>query len=179
MKNINIIQIVDTLKVGGAEVLAVNISNALSNEGFNSHFCSTRKEGPLKENIKPNVGYFFLNRKHTLSIKSIFILIRYIKKNNISIVQAHSTSYFLGICIKLFHPKLKILWHNHTGANINLKGFKLLILKFCSKYFDYIINVNMDLDIWAKTILKNPNSIYIRNFPFFINHKKKNKIIWS
>jgi glycosyltransferase involved in cell wall biosynthesis len=176
MKNINIIQLVDTLKVGGAEVLAVNISNALFDKGVNSHLCATRQEGPLKENLNSNVGYLFLNRKSTLSFKSIFILRDYIVNNNITIVQAHSTSYFISICVKLFLPKLKILWHNHTGANTSLKGFKLFFLKFCCKYFDYIINVNEDLDIWSKNILKKNDSSYVRNFPFFVNHKSETKL---
>ena len=61
-KKIKVLQLIDSLQVGGAEVLAVNIANALSNEGVESHLCVTRNEGPLKENIKPSVGYLFLEK---------------------------------------------------------------------------------------------------------------------
>ena len=48
---LKVIQIIDSLNVGGAEVIAVNIANGLSKEGVESHICTTRKEGLLKSNI--------------------------------------------------------------------------------------------------------------------------------
>ena len=58
-KKIKVLQLIDSLQVGGAEVLAVNIANALSKQGLVSHLCATRTEGPLKENIEP-VSYTHL-----------------------------------------------------------------------------------------------------------------------
>ena len=69
-KKIKVLQLIDSLQVGGAEVLAVNIANTLSKQRIVSHLCATRKEGPLKENIEPAVGYLFLERKKTVDIKS-------------------------------------------------------------------------------------------------------------
>ena len=63
MSKKGIIQIIDSLNAGGAEVLAVNISNALLAANYNSHLCATREEGVLKENINPKVGYLFLRKK--------------------------------------------------------------------------------------------------------------------
>ena len=63
-KKIRVLQLLDSLHAGGAEVLAVNIANALSNEGVESHLCVTRNEGPLKEYIEPAVQYLFLKRKN-------------------------------------------------------------------------------------------------------------------
>ena len=175
-KKIKALQLIDSLQVGGAEVLAVNIANALSKQRIVSHLCATRTEGPLKENIEPAVGYLFLERKKTVDIKSIYKLKNYIKYNNISIIHAHSTSYFIAICVKFIYPKLKVIWHNHTGNYLNLKGKRLLILKILSKYINYIISVNQELYLWSKTILKNSNGSYVRNFPFFINRQKKTKL---
>ena len=53
MSKKGVIQIIDSLNVGGAEVLAVNISNALVARNFNSHICTTREEGILKRKYKP------------------------------------------------------------------------------------------------------------------------------
>ena len=50
MNDLGVIQVIDSLDAGGAEVLAVNIANALSETGMNSHLCVTRKEGVLKKN---------------------------------------------------------------------------------------------------------------------------------
>ena len=154
-KKIDVLQLIDSLQVGGAEVLAVNIANSLSKQGIGSHLCATRTEGLLKENIEPTVEYLFLERKKTVDIKCIYNLKNYIKYNNISIIHAHTTSYFMAICVKFIYPKLKVIWHNHTGNYLNLKGKRLLILKILSKYINYIISVNHELYTWSKIILKN------------------------
>lgn len=171
-EQIRILQLIDSLQVGGAEVLAVNIANALSNEGVESHLCVTRNEGPLKEYIEPAVQYLFLKRKKTVDIKSIYKLKNYIKYNNISIIHAHSTSYFIAICVKLILPKLKVIWHNHTGNYVYIRGLKLVFFKSCTSYVDYIISVNKDLDFWSKTILKNVKGSCIKNFPVFMDLRK-------
>ena len=67
IKKIRVLQLIDSLQVGGAEVLAVNISNSLSKQGIVSHLCATRTEGPLKENLDPTVEYLFLERKKTMT----------------------------------------------------------------------------------------------------------------
>lgn len=69
MKKTSVIQIIDSLNVGGAEVLAVNIANGLSEQKIDSHLCATRNEGALKENLHSDVGYVFLNRKKPLILK--------------------------------------------------------------------------------------------------------------
>ena len=50
-KHIKVIQIIDSLIPGGAEMMAVNIANGLYELGIASHICTTRMEGALKNNI--------------------------------------------------------------------------------------------------------------------------------
>lgn len=171
MKKLKVIQVIDSLNVGGAETLAVNIANSLSECNIESHLCTTRKEGELKNNIDKNVSFIFLKRKKTVDFSAILKLKKYIKTHEIQIIHAHSTSSFIAFCIKVLCPEVKIVWHNHTGNYINLKGFKLRFLKGYSKYFDYIISVNKELENWARTTLKHNNGSYISNFPIFSNKK--------
>jgi glycosyltransferase involved in cell wall biosynthesis len=172
MKEIKVLQLIDSLDVGGAEILAVNIANNLAVEGVQSYICATRKEGALKENINNNVNYFFLKRMKIIDFDVIFKLKKYLKKEKIQIIHSHSTSYFIAVCVKFFYPKIKIIWHNHTGANVNLKGPKLFILKFYSVFFDTIISVNKSLNSWSTQKLNSKNNVFINNFPFF---QKTNK----
>ena len=171
-----ILQIIDSLNVGGAEVLAVNIANGLSEKGVDSFLCATRKEGDLKVNINEKVNYIFLNKKKSIDILAVFRLKKYIKKHEIQIIHAHTTSSFIAFCVKLIHPNIKLIWHNHTGAYINLSGKKLRILKWYSRYIDYIISVNKELDSWSKLVLNHKNGAYISNFPVFSNQHKKTKL---
>ncbi|MCH3884998.1 glycosyltransferase family 4 protein [Tenacibaculum aquimarinum] len=169
---IRAIQLIDSLDVGGAEVLAVNIANLLLKENIESHLCVTRKEGLLKDKVSRNVNYLFLNRKSTFDFKAILKLKNYIMKNNISIIHAHASSSFIAFCVKLLMPKIKIVWHNHTGANINLNGVKLYAIKFQTLFFSFIINTNKDLNFWTTKKLKFKKSAYISNFGLLSDERK-------
>ena len=172
MSKVGVIQIIDSLHTGGAEVLAVNIANSLSQKGLNSHICATRKEGDLINNIDSSVGYLFLNRQKVVDIKTIFNFRKYIKANNISIVHAHATSFFFAFCTKIIHWKLKIIWHDHYGKSENLTIRPVTTLKICSHFFKAIISVNTDLKIWAKNKLFCKNVFFINNFAVFNNFEK-------
>ena len=54
-----IIQIIDSLEVGGAEKMAINYANALAQRIEFSGLIATRKEGDLKSQINENVDYFY------------------------------------------------------------------------------------------------------------------------
>ncbi len=162
---INVLHIVDSLRAGGAEMIAINTFNAL-NKGtvIKAYICATRMEGELKDNIEELSNYLFLDKKRTFDIKALKKLFVFIRNKQISILHAHTTSFFTAILVKLRYPKIKIFWHNHTGANINLKGWKKVFLKCSSIFFDTVINVNEDLNIWVKETLLSKKSYTLNNF---------------
>tara|TARA_B100000809_G_scaffold105703_1_gene104252 strand:+ start:51383 stop:52468 length:1086 start_codon:yes stop_codon:yes gene_type:complete len=168
MKNIKVLQLIDSLNVGGAEVLAVNIANGLSKESVKSYLCVTRVEGLLKDRIDlKSVSYLYLSRKLTLDINASRRLINFCKKEKINIIHAHSNSFFMAVIVRIFYSSVKIVWHNHTGNNINLRGLKLNILKVLSYWFEVIINVNNPLNNWSTKVLHSKKNIFINNFPVF------------
>lgn len=167
MKELKVLQITDSLNVGGTEVLAVNMANVFLDFNISSHFCTTRQEGVLRKKIKKGVGYIHLNKKFTLDFKALIKLKKYIKTNQIHIVHAHSTSLFFACILKMICPNFKLFWHNHTGANVNLSGIKYFIIKMLSKLTNGIVCVNEELELWSKNKLGNKNVIKINNFPLF------------
>lgn len=164
-----VIQIIDSLNVGGAEVLAVNIANELAKQGVESHICATRKEGLLKSNISKKVNYLFLNKNKRLDFRAILKLRRYVVKHRIEIIHAHSSSFFIAFCLKIFYPKIKIVWHDHFGNSEFLDQRKKTFLKITSFTFSTIISVNLDLKKWALKNLSTKKVYFLRNFPVFNN----------
>ncbi|MEP0263928.1 glycosyltransferase family 4 protein [Dokdonia sp.] len=162
-----VLQLIDSLDLGGAERIAVEYANMLSKEIEGAYLCASRFEGELLSTIEPDVRYLFLGRKRTLDYGAIKRLDKYIKKEKITIIHAHSTSYFIATLLKFKNPSILILWHNHSGASIHLSGIKMKALRFCSRYFNTIISVNEDLVIWAKKKLKSKNVVYLPNFVNF------------
>ena len=148
-------------------MMAVNIANALAENGVKSHLCATRKEGNLKTKIEANVRYLFLNKKSAMDLKALEKLVQYIKLNEISIIHAHATSYFTAFLIKLWLPKINIVWHDHYGKSENLSLRKKFPLTFISKTFKTVISVNNNLQQWAKQNLHAKQYKYLPNFASF------------
>ncbi len=163
-KTIKVIQIIDSLHPGGAEMMAVNIANGLYEQGVESHLCATRVEGSLKNNIANGVGYLFLNRKHTIDIQAILKLQSYVTKHQITIVHAHSSSFFVAVLLKILKPSIQIIWHDHYGNSELLHKRKSIVLKFCSYFFKTSIAVNQLLLDWATINLHSKNKMYLANF---------------
>ncbi|MDO3695137.1 glycosyltransferase [Wenyingzhuangia sp. chi5] len=164
IKPLNVIQIIDSLAVGGAEMMAVNIANGLPKYGITSHLCVTRAEGLLKEKISKEVGTVFLNKQGVIDVKALLMLKNYIKKHKIKIIHAHSSSFFIAVLVKFMMPKIKIVWHDHYGKAEEIKQRKSLALKFGSLFFTNIISVNEILVHWAKKELYCKKVLFLANF---------------
>jgi glycosyltransferase involved in cell wall biosynthesis len=159
-----IAQIIDSLEAGGAERMAVNYANALTEKIDFSGLVVTRKEGPLSGSLKDNCSYLFLAKKSTFDFYSVFKLKSYVVKNNIEIVHAHGTSFFTAILLKLIYPQIKIVWHEHYGARVIQPSNKNLVLKICSFFFSSVFVVSRELETWAKDELFCKKVFYIANF---------------
>ncbi len=164
MTPLTTLQLIDSLRAGGAERMAVNMANALAERGVNSFLVATREEGILKDKISPKVHYRFLKKKRTLDPVAIRSLARLVKANKIQIIHAHTNSFFYAVLMKIRFPRLKIIWHNHTGKNAQLKGSKLLILKISSLFFDAIIHIDRSNLNWGQRHLFTKRQVKMTNF---------------
>ena len=160
-----IVQLIDSLEAGGAERMAVNYANALSEKIAFSGIVATRKEGLLLDKIKNKSGYLFLNKKDAIDIASIFKLRKYCVQYKIDFIQAHSSSFFLAVLVKLTLPKVKIIWHDHYGNSEFLKNRKYFVLQLFSLFFHRILVVNQLLLDWNKEKMFCKKVIYLPNFP--------------
>lgn len=160
-----IVQLIDSLDAGGAERMAVNYANALSEKITFSGIVASRKEGLLLNKIKNKSGYLFLNKKGTIDIASIFKLRKYCVQYKIDFIQAHSSSFFLAVLVKLTLPKVKIIWHDHYGNSEFLKNRKHFVLQLFSLFFHRILVVNQLLLDWNKEKMFCKKVFYLPNFP--------------
>jgi len=163
----NILQMIDSLAVGGAERVAVNYANAISQkDGYLSFLCISRESGPLEAQINEDVDTIILKRKNVLDWKAIKRCVDFVKFNNIDIIHAHTSSFLLAAIINLFHP-VKIVWHLHNGNMKNARPLYLKLMRMFSKKFDSIITVNEELKEWAQSYFSvtEERVIYLPNYP--------------
>ena len=159
-----IVQIIDSLEIGGAEKMAINYANALSGSIDFSGLVATRAEGNLKNQLNNSVSYLFLKKKSILNFGAVFRLKKYCKENKIEYLQPHSSSYFTALLVKFIYPKVKIVWHDHNGLSEFISSEKSIALKMASFFFKGIIVVNYKLKEWAEKELNCKSVIYLPNF---------------
>ncbi|PHR59472.1 MAG: hypothetical protein COA44_00595 [Arcobacter sp.] len=161
-KKITVMQMIDSLDVGGAERVCVNYANALFtlDTQYKSHICVTRGGGPLEEFIKPGLDTFMMQKKSMFDRQAYSRAIRYVKENDIEIIHAHTGSYLTALIIQFFTP-VKVIWHDHHGQSAKIKAslkFKIRtqVLKLLSRRFSYVITVNKLINEWVE------KNLYVR-----------------
>ncbi|WP_343588579.1 glycosyltransferase [Flavobacterium sp.] len=159
-----IVQIIDSLEIGGAERMAVNYANALGEKIEFSGLIATRSEGEMLNQISKKVSYLFLNKKRKIDFKAIFKLKKYLKQNRVNTIHAHSSSFFTAVLVKLIYPKIKVIWHDHYGPRIEQTKKDNIILIFCSLFFASIFVVNKQLKEWNMKNMKCKNVVFVPNF---------------
>ncbi|MEO8236835.1 MAG: glycosyltransferase [Flavobacterium sp.] len=164
-----VVQIIDSLAVGGAERMAVNYANALAKKITFSGLIATRKEGVLKNQIGSDVPYLFLNKKKKLDLRAVFKLRNFIIKNRVDVIHAHSSSFFIAVLVKLTLPKIKIMWHDHYGTRAKESAKQNKTLIFMSVFFSSIFVVNLQLKEWSSKNMKCSKVVFIPNFATFQN----------
>ncbi len=166
----NVLHIIDALEAGGAERVAVNLVNLLPRDRYRAYLCTTRKEGSLSTLVAEDVHWLKLHRKRHADLKALACLVRFIQKNKIRIIHAHSNSLFIAAEVKLLLPGLRILWHVHTGALASGLPFPH---KVAVHMIDGVITVNEPLALRIKydLILPDDRVWYLRNFSVQENGK--------
>ncbi|HMR57479.1 MAG TPA: glycosyltransferase [Cyclobacteriaceae bacterium] len=144
-----VMHLIDSLSAGGAERVAVNMVNTLNQAGVETWLCATRSEGPLKTFIENPDRYLFLGRKKKIDMKALRLLVRFIKHNQITILHAHSSSFFTAVIVKIVTRSVKVVWHDHYGLSDQLSSRKSFSIKVFSIFFDAVFSVNHTLKEWA------------------------------
>lgn len=169
-----IIQIIDSLEAGGAEKMAVNYANILAEKISFSGIVATRSEGILKEQLTDKVNYLFLHKKRSFDIQAVFRLKKYIKTNKVSVVHAHSSSFFIAFLVKCVCPSIQLIWHDHYGNSEFLNRRPRFVLQLVLPFFKGILCVNKQLEHWLTKELNCKNVLFLPNF--ILNTKPFNTI---
>ena len=164
-----ILQVIDTLNIGGAEKILVTISNLLYDKGCEISILVIRKEKGLINEINPDIPIFFLEREKRFDIKKARKFSNIL--NQFDIVHCHlKHNYRYTKLISLaFGSKASIIFHDHSH---NLRANTSKLKKFKDSFFKnilkprYYIGVSRENCNWALEYLKvdNNNVFLLENF---------------
>ncbi len=163
MNRPGVLHLVDTLDPGGAERVAVNLVNHLSRERFRPFLGTTRREGPLATEVRPDVGRLALNRRRTLDLGALRRLLAFVRENDIAIVHAHASALFFAQLAALLSPHLKVIWHDHFGRYLE-DDRPAWLWGPVARRAAAVVAVNEDLARWSRERLGAGPVTYLPNF---------------
>ncbi|MCK4905794.1 glycosyltransferase [bacterium] len=144
MDKINILYLIATLDVGGAEKQLVELAKRIDKEKFNPIVCCLTRGGHLLENElkKAEIEYFILGKKFKFDFSVVFELIHFLKQENIHILHTRMfTSNAFGRIAGIF-SHIPIIIATEDGIDIWKSKFRLFIDWVLSHFTDKIICVS-------------------------------------
>ena len=165
MNRVGVMHITDTLNIGGAERVAVNLVNLLPRDCYLAYLCSTRHEGPLAQLLRQDVTHLRLRRRHRYDVSATKHLVAFIRMHNIRILHAHGPSLFIASLVSLFSPHPRVIWHDHYGRYA-IEERPAWLYRLPISRVGGVIAVNQPLVEWSQRKLRVPRNRvwYIPNF---------------
>jgi len=172
----------ESLKLGGAESMSVELANALVGEKIEVYFASSI--GPLVKRLKADIDFFDIPKFHIFSIrKIIYALLEIISKIKPDIIhsQGATLATLVGISTHKAHSNsFKILTH-HSKKFTRVARF--LVTYLLNKYCDHIIAISQSkynelqrIGIFHSKISLIPNFVDFNQINGLINSFNKNLI---
>jgi glycosyltransferase involved in cell wall biosynthesis len=162
-----VLQVVESLLLGGAERVAVNLANLLSRDRYDVHLCVTRQDGPLANELATDVGRIVLDRGPRWDDPAaIWHLARYIRQHDIRIVHAHQDTIVISTpALLLARGDRRLVWHDHFGR-LDMRSRSARLYRLVTARVDGTISVTRALADWALHSLRHPPERvwYMANF---------------
>lgn len=107
----------DTLDLGGAEQVAVDVANSLDRAKVEVSFCASRSGGPLESMLVDDVELRILGRRATWDLAKMVDFGRLTREMGIDIVHSHGrgSMRFVSVCKVLGLVNALHLFHDHFG----------------------------------------------------------------
>lgn len=143
--------LIDSLAVGGAERMLVDMVNALNPLEFAVSVCVTRKTSTLASQIRKGIPFEVLNRQYTFDPAGFYRLHKYAEEQGVEIFHAHGRSTFAFLCVAHFLGVIKkpIILHDHYGDIVNDKSIPYWFPWVKKRYLAHYIGVSDLLGKWA------------------------------
>ncbi len=151
-------QMVDTLSMGGAERMSVNLASAMAEKGWESHLIISREGGGLEAQLSRSVQVHFLRKKSFADPAAFFRLVRLLSRYKPSVFHAHSTSIYWAVLLKVLAGRFLLVWHDHFGLSDQLDRYPRKDMVLLSKWIDRMVTVNDSLQEYWRSLLPYKSS---------------------
>jgi glycosyltransferase involved in cell wall biosynthesis len=117
LRKVRVLMVTDTLQVGGAEQVAVDIANTLDRDVHEVAFCATRSDGLLRGGLRDDVDVHILGRSATWDVAKMLEFARYVREEGFDIVHSHGrgTMRLVALVGSLGLIGAQHVFHDHFG----------------------------------------------------------------
>ena len=155
MSRVRVMHVVDTLRIGGTERVAVNLASLLPRNRYETYLATTREEGPLARLVSPHVGRLALVRRGKLGILALQSFVEFVRQRDIRILHAHGSALFFARLASMFPPFPKVVWHDHYGRYA-FNDRPVALYRLATRGIAGVIAVNRSLEKWSRESLRVP-----------------------
>jgi glycosyltransferase involved in cell wall biosynthesis len=156
MDRIAVMHVLDALRVGGAERVAVNLANLLPRAGYETFLGTTRDEGAFASLLAPEVGRLALARRGLLDLAALRRMVAFIRLHKVRILHAHGSALFFTRLASLFPPYPAVVWHDHYGR-YTFNDRPVWLYQAATRRIGGVIAVNHPLAAWSRRVLRVPS----------------------
>ena len=153
-----ILQVIDTLDIGGAERVLVDLSNILYENGVEVAVCTIVNRGKMADKLNNGIEHYNIGRDIKYSLLKMYQFYKIAKKFPIVHVHMRHNLKYVWLIKKLFLLKNKIVFHDHYGNIKNDKKVSWLMKIIIADTF--YVGVSHELCTWAKKFSKSIKNIY-------------------
>ena len=152
-----VLQLVDSLALGGLERVAVDLANLQAREG-NGLLCASRQSGPLRAQLSDEVDLLLLERRGRFDRRAVHQLARWAEDRNVDLIHAHGSSLLLAnLVARRSRNPPAIVWHDHYGRWATHPR-PVWLYRLLTRRIAGVITVNEPLRSWAIERLRIPTS---------------------
>ena len=182
LRDLKVLQLIDTLDTGGAERMAVNMANAFSEQRISNLLVVSRSYGKLQSLVNDPSSLRLLSKKNTLDWKSFRKLLAALDQFKPDILHAHGTSLYWAVAAKVLRPRFRLIWHDHLGISEDvIQNNPRKELKWMGSKIDFVLTANESTkDFWKeKGLIASDRIEYVANFPSLSVTQKEKPAIFT
>ncbi|MFM7509621.1 MAG: glycosyltransferase family 4 protein [Actinomycetota bacterium] len=154
----------DSMMVGGAERVAVDIANTLDRNRFRVTFCSTRSGGPLTDVLTEDTDHVSLGRTATWDLRKVVAFSRLVSERQIDLIHSHGRGSMKFVALARLSGLVRTphLFHDHFGRLHLDRSAPIGLREALRRGVDTYVGVDERLCDWARrTIGLDPTTVHL------------------
>jgi glycosyltransferase involved in cell wall biosynthesis len=147
-----VLHVIDTLNVGGAERVFVDLTNILFKNGISVSVLVLTERDQLKRFLDDRIPYFNLKRRNKWNLSTMLKLNRICRRFDIIHIHLRFNLKYLGISKLIFGGSFKLVLHDHFGdieGDVRIPNGLAYFMRNA-----YFIGVHPQLATWALNFVK-------------------------